>query len=1176
MQSYASIPASQSIASSLALLLNNDQSSITNNSGTAFPASNLLVGMTCFRSDLNQLYQLTAITPSATWALICDFNKTSVTLQDGGKFHADVWAGDPASAVDTDARTLGSNYRIGVARNSASYTPYMVIANSALQLASPPASDYTALGAINFRWASTTSDALAGQTAADIDAFANADGSGAIGLFGRGPTGSIVSRILVNGNGGVTVGTTGNHNDGSTPFAVNPAGTSWAAINAPTARIIDALSGTGGGLSIESYQPTLQFIDWSSSAKNSRMTQNAGQINFANDPGDNSGVYNAAGFIIHPDGYISVGAGCSVSSNATIYMNGKQVGTGTTQYGVYYTGEFNESTTSYAGAFTSLPKLKAATFTMATLYGYWAAAPSIGSGATLTNYYGHVTDDFSGATLNAGFRSRMTAGTGKWGLYFDGTATNYLNGQVQIGSTTDYANGKVQIATPAAGGHGLAVVRNGQSLQYLAIGTNTGLDTSAPNDHKIVGYSPATAAKPIYIHATTDEAGTVPTNGTVGINFKLLNGTFGRFWQSGNFGLGYGLVDDSVNALQVAGGSKFTGPVSTVQLATPAAPTGTASTTGGSLAAGTWYARIVAVDSAGGTTAVGTQSAGVATTGTTSSIAWTWTAIAGAVSYRIYYGTVSGGQAAYYTSSTNSFTLTASSGTAGSPPTLNSTGAAYFAGSAYISTGALGATLWVNSNAATYRGVFFQTAGQNRWSHGANQNAESGSNAGSDYSIDRYTDAGAWLNAPLLISRNSGLVTLANGLSITAGDVITNNTQWFKGGAIELGSLVTTMTPFIDFHSSGTGNDFDARLITTGGNASYGFGTLQALAAQFQVSNPNSSLVGIMLNAAGYNPVIRANSSLSAIECINAANTAVNFTISDGGYMTARNGFYSQIGGGLATGAFRTTSDIGGAFVDWNNGRTYGMQIDAPNANSAYGGMRWTRWGARHIAAIDAYENGTSGVPEIVFQIDGQINTFVFNRTDILRGAGGYFWHTTNLPNPAQTTGATFSGTCYFNGGTNGSYSATFGYLNNGGASVFSSGSGSWPISFIASNTCVASQWFAVSDRRLKTEIEDIDEAEAIQFVQQVAPKRYLKEGIRERGYLAQDVGKSMRGKGSELITLTEREDLEEEIDEDGFVSPAGHALNVSHDQIIPIHGAVLRNILRRLASLEAQLAKAA
>jgi hypothetical protein len=85
-------------------------------------------------------------------------------------------------------------------------------------------------------------------------------------------------------------------------------------------------------------------------------------------------------------------------------------------------------------------------------------------------------------------------------------------------------------------------------------------------------------------------------------------------------------------------------------------PTGTPSASGGTLQAGNFFAKIVAIDAYGGQTAASTETASVAVTGTTGSIAWAWTAVTGAVSYKIYVGPVTGGQASYFTSSTNSFT----------------------------------------------------------------------------------------------------------------------------------------------------------------------------------------------------------------------------------------------------------------------------------------------------------------------------------------------------------------------------------------------------------------------------------------------------------------------------------------------------------------------------------------
>jgi hypothetical protein len=92
------------------------------------------------------------------------------------------------------------------------------------------------------------------------------------------------------------------------------------------------------------------------------------------------------------------------------------------------------------------------------------------------------------------------------------------------------------------------------------------------------------------------------------------------------------------------------------------APTGTPSGTGGTVWAGTYYGMIIAVDAAGRLTPVGTISTGVAVTGTTGSIAWSWTAPSNVnvVSYRIYVGVTNATEALtrYFTSATNSYSQT--------------------------------------------------------------------------------------------------------------------------------------------------------------------------------------------------------------------------------------------------------------------------------------------------------------------------------------------------------------------------------------------------------------------------------------------------------------------------------------------------------------------------------------
>lgn len=111
-----------------------------------------------------------------------------------------------------------------------------------------------------------------------------------------------------------------------------------------------------------------------------------------------------------------------------------------------------------------------------------------------------------------------------------------------------------------------------------------------------------------------------------------------------------------------------------VVLPNPTAATGVGSSVGGTLAAATYYTKVVAIDAFGAKTSASPESVGVATLGTTSSIAYTWTAVPGAVSYQLWYGTSAGTQASFFTSTTNSFTLVSTAGTAGTISTANDTG----------------------------------------------------------------------------------------------------------------------------------------------------------------------------------------------------------------------------------------------------------------------------------------------------------------------------------------------------------------------------------------------------------------------------------------------------------------------------------------------------------------------
>jgi hypothetical protein len=87
-------------------------------------------------------------------------------------------------------------------------------------------------------------------------------------------------------------------------------------------------------------------------------------------------------------------------------------------------------------------------------------------------------------------------------------------------------------------------------------------------------------------------------------------------------------------------------------------PTGTPSGTGGTLATGSYFAKIYAVDQYGGTTAASAETAAITVTGPTGSITYNWTAVSGAASYIIVVGLATNQQIVTFTSTTNTYQQT--------------------------------------------------------------------------------------------------------------------------------------------------------------------------------------------------------------------------------------------------------------------------------------------------------------------------------------------------------------------------------------------------------------------------------------------------------------------------------------------------------------------------------------
>ena len=137
------------------------------------------------------------------------------------------------------------------------------------------------------------------------------------------------------------------------------------------------------------------------------------------------------------DAKLSLGA--AAQTDAQIRIANAMTGA-TTQFGVVNDGTLQSDVTGIGVYFRTVLRTQAAAFTLGSLTHYQAAQATLGAGSAVTTQYGFVADSsMTGATSNYGFRGALAAGTGRYNLYMDGTADNYLNGNLGIGVTSPQA-----------------------------------------------------------------------------------------------------------------------------------------------------------------------------------------------------------------------------------------------------------------------------------------------------------------------------------------------------------------------------------------------------------------------------------------------------------------------------------------------------------------------------------------------------------------------------------------------------------------------------------------------------------------------------------------------------------------------------------------------------------------
>lgn len=149
---------------------------------------------------------------------------------------------------------------------------------------------------------------------------------------------------------------------------------------------------------------------------------------------------------------IGIGA---VAGGGSKIRNSSAITGATYCYDVDMQGEIQSDVTAEVCKFRTVASTQAAAFTLSSLMHYRALSIAFGAGSAVTQQIGfHADASLTGAANNYGFRHDIAAAAGRRGFAGEGTADNYLNGKLGLGTSapaeTLDVRGNIQLRRNAA------------------------------------------------------------------------------------------------------------------------------------------------------------------------------------------------------------------------------------------------------------------------------------------------------------------------------------------------------------------------------------------------------------------------------------------------------------------------------------------------------------------------------------------------------------------------------------------------------------------------------------------------------------------------------------------------------------------------------------------------------
>lgn len=262
---------------------------------------------------------------------------------------------------------------------------------------------------------------------------------------------------------------------------------------------------------------------------------------------------------------------------------------------------------------------------------------------------------------------------------------------------------------------------------------------------------------------------------------------------------------------------------------------------------------------------------------------------------------------------------------------------------------------------------------------------------GGKTAAEARTNLGLTTAATTSIGTDGARIPLLNGVNTWAANQTFSGTQTvfsnISPGGIEIGSLGTAGIAYIDLHSSGTGNDYDVRIRSDGGNNTVGKGTLTILADLVKLPALElTSPIGIAfggtgaLDAAG----ARNNFGLGEAQDVMFANIYAKLNNgNNGGILLSENynasgqrvsmsRIYSEIQSGICKTTVHTAGNGKNAYLQYDeNGNLTGINDIYAGSVSCTKSINCTGW-------ISANQGKRVG---LTTQSGGNKDIFLYNTT---------------------------------------------------------------------------------------------------------------------------------------------------------------------------------------------------